>query len=75
MKRQIHVLYIDGERWGIKTNRSTRWYRKFDSKDKAIEFGTKMAKRKNNKLIIHRIDGSIYSIDSFYMDLFPKGEK
>lgn len=71
MKKTINIFFDRNEIWGIKTNKSKIWLKKFESKEKAMVYATKMAKRRRNKLVTHREDGTVYSIDSFCLNPFP----
>jgi hypothetical protein len=71
MKNTINVFFDRKDIWGIKTNKSKVWLKKFSSKEKAMIYATKIAKRRKNKLVIHREDGTVYSIDTFCENPFP----
>ncbi len=73
MKKTINIFFDNGT-WGIKTNKSKKWLKKFNSKERALVYATKMAKRRKNKLVTYREDGTVYSIDSFCLNPFPTGE-
>ena len=54
-----HVVYED-EVWKVKKVGASKSSGNFDTKDKAIEYGRKLAKSETlGQLIIHKMDGKI----------------
>ena len=70
MKKNIHVLYKD-EKWISKEENSENSLNSFDTKDEAIEYSRKIAKKNKVELIIHNINNKISNRDSYGNDSYP----
>ena len=70
MKKNIHVLYKD-EKWISKEENSENNLNSFDTKDEAIEYSRKIAKKNKVELIIHNINNKISNRDSYGNDSYP----
>ena len=70
MKKNIHVLYKD-EKWISKEENSENNLNSFDTKDQAIEYSRKIAKKNKVELIIHNINNKISNRDSYGNDSYP----
>ena len=70
MKKNIHVFYKN-EKWISKEENSENNLNSFDTKDEAIEYSRKIAKKNKAELIIHNINNKISNRDSYGNDSYP----
>ena len=74
MKNNIHVLYKDNE-WYIKIENNDEIIKTFNTKDEAIIYGEKLAKKDKLELVIHNKNNIISNKNSYGNDSNPPKDK
>lgn len=67
MKPNVHVVK-HGEQWAVEHEGTSRAASLHESKERAVEVATKMAKRDQVELILHGADGQIQERSSYGND-------
>jgi hypothetical protein len=73
-KKSNHVIPKE-KGWAVKKSGSTKASKKFDTKDKAIQYGKEISKREKAELYIHKKDGRIQNKNSYGKDPNPPRDK
>lgn len=72
MKQKPYVkVYATGTKWSVKTQGTKRRVKICDTLAEAIQIGRRIAMNRGCELRVHRVDGTMRSIDSFGKDPFP----
>lgn len=70
-KKAVHVNPTRNGKWQVKSAGSVKRYRIVDTQAEAIRIGRRIAMNRGAELVVHRMDGTIRSKDSFGPDPFP----
>lgn len=71
VKRSNHVIPVKSSGWAVKKTGASRATRKFDLKDKAIEYAIKLSKKEKTELYIHKRNGMVQNMNSYGKDPHP----
>jgi hypothetical protein len=63
-RRAVHVI-PRGAKWVVRSAGATRAHKVVGSQSEAIKIGRRIAMKRASELVVHRMDGSIRSKDSF----------
>ena len=75
MGRHKIRIYPDSDgKWRIQLDRSLKAYRVKDTLEEAIEIAKAWSANHKRSVVVHRIDGSIRSIDTYKPQDIKKGE-
>ena len=74
MKNNVHILYKDNE-WYIKVENNEGIVETFNTKDDAINYGKKLAKKEKVELVIHNKNNIISNKNSYGNDSNPPKDK
>lgn len=69
-----HVV-PNGNIWQVKSERSTRATKNFNTQREAIDFARDIARNQKSELVIHRKNGQIRDKDSYGNDPCPPKDK
>ncbi len=72
MKKNVHVTPVDkGKKWSVKTEKSKKAYRTFDTQKEAINAARTVAINNKSELLIHSKKGTIREKNSYGNDKYP----
>lgn len=74
-KQSQHVVKNSKGGWSVKSSGSSKARKNFDTQEKAINYGRKVAKNQKSELYIHGRDGKIRDKDSYRNDPNPPKDK
>lgn len=72
MGKNVHIVKSkDGDEWSVKTEKSSKAYRNFQTQGEAISAGKELAKTNKSELLIHNKEGRIREKNTYGKDKYP----
>ncbi len=72
MSKNVHVARSkNGDQWSVKSEKSKKAFKNFDTQKQAISAARKIAIKNQSELLIHGENGKIREKNSYGNDKFP----
>jgi len=74
-KKSNHVVHDPNGGWSVKKAGASRATKRFDNKQDAITYAKDISRNQGGELVIHKLDGTIQSKDSYGRDPNPPRDR